>query len=58
MTNKQEMEEVVPEIITYDRPVMSIEEAEQELMELQEFIKGQMEKDTDFGIIPLLLRAC
>jgi len=52
MTTKQEMEEVRPEVITYDRPVMSIQEAEQELIELQEFIKGQMKEDTDFGIIP------
>lgn len=52
MTTKQELEEVTPEIITYDRPVMSIKEAEKELKELQEFIKGQMKKDTDFGIIP------
>jgi len=46
------MEEVRPELITYDRPVMSIQEAEQELIELQEFIKGQMKENTDFGIIP------
>lgn len=49
---KNEMEEVIPEIIKYDRPVMSIKEAEKELMELQTFIKGQMKEDIDFGIIP------
>ena len=49
---ENEIEEVVPETITYDRPVMSIKEAEKELIELQVFIKGQMEKDVDFGIIP------
>ena len=51
-----ELEEVRPEIISYDRPVMSIKEAEQELIELQKFIKGQMREDTDYGIIPGLTK--